>query len=211
MIASQIREHCGVEAQRVRAVECDRMRRHFHHGGAATGRHRPREHSLNVGSFGRRVPRVGCFAAYSVTDGSKHSGRAFACSNDRVDQVCGRGLAIGAGDTRQFHLPGRMTVHRRCRASKRTARVSDLNPRRRFGELGLTLGDYAYRATADGLSDVPMGIHFRALDRDEDRARLARARVVSYITRFGIQPPAGSNHFDFFCQIGQLQFSPVLR
>ena len=179
MVARQVGEDAGGEAQVVGAAQRQRVRRHFHHARAAALRAACRAASaaapaLPASCAARRASR----AADAVADRADAPALDAGRLEDRGEHV-GRGrLAVGAGDADQRQLLARIAVERRGELGQRRARVRHLDPghgdaggRRRFRDDG-------DRAVGDGLRREARAVGVDAAQRDEHRARLHLPRVV---------------------------------
>ena len=178
MILREVREDPDVERQTLGARECQRVGRHLHrHAPDATIAH-VRQHRLQLQRLRRRLVGGPRLVPEHVLDGADHAGGQAARAQQRLDQIRGRGLAVGPGDSDQRELARWMPV---VGAGKPRQR----HPRRRHehlsdGEVGdrLALGDDDGRAAPDRVGDEATAVLLEARHRHEAGARLDAARVA---------------------------------
>ena len=87
MIAREIREDRGREAQEIDPLQRQRVRRHFHHAGATALVHHLAEHRLQLGRLWSRPLRLDFLAADAVADGADASALDAGGLEDRREQV----------------------------------------------------------------------------------------------------------------------------
>ena len=111
VVARQVGEDAGGEAQVVDAPQRQRVRRHLHHAGAAAVGHHLAQHPLQLGRFRRRPrSRLDLAIADAVADRADAPAADAGRLEDRRQQVRGRRLAVGAGDADERQLVARMAV-----------------------------------------------------------------------------------------------------
>ena len=114
-----------------------------------------------------------------------------------LDQVGGRGLAVGAGHAEHHHAVRRVTEAVGRNLGERTARIfhhDSRNTRRRL------LAHDGRRALRERLVDILMSVGRVAADGDEQVARLHGARIVSHFMDFKILRRRTAHHGDIFQQ-----------
>ena len=176
MIVAETGEDADVEPAVADALEREAVRAGLDHGvGAAVGGHLG-EQGLHDFGFRRRLARLVAppFAAdveFDAVDQPAAMARGF---EDRVRQVGGRALAVGAGHADDLEVFGGESVPGGGEVGQRGPRVLNLDHRdvgiRRLGGPDLArvgLDDDRGRAGCDGLRDVLVPVGAFAADGDE--------------------------------------------
>ncbi len=178
VIAREIREDPGGEAQIVDAFQRQRVRRHFHHAGAAALIHHLAEHRLQLRSLGSRALRLDFLAADAVADGANPAALDAGGLENRGEQIRRGRLAVGAGEADEDQPLARIFIEDRGQRRERETRIGHLHPHRRDVGRSRRLGQRRNRAAADGFARERGAVGVHAAQRHEDRARTRLARVV---------------------------------
>ena len=128
VIARQVAEHAGGEAHAVDALQRQRVRRDFHHRGAAALLQHLAQQLLHVGRFRRGARGFAILAADAVGDGAEHAGAKAGGVEDRREQVRRRGLAVRAGDADDRHAPARVIEEAIGEQRQRQPRIANGDP-----------------------------------------------------------------------------------
>ncbi len=116
VIARQVREHAGGERDGIRAAQRERVRRHFHHGGAAAVVHHLPQHLLHVRRLRCRSGRFDVRMSEAVDDGAEQPAPHAGGFEDRPQQVRCRGLPVRAGDADNLQQAARVALQSDRRA-----------------------------------------------------------------------------------------------
>src|SRR2546428_234936 len=101
MVLREVREDADVEGQRVDARERQRVRADLHGHAAHAALAHGGQHRLDLERLRRRLSRRPDLVADDVLNGAEDPAGAAARAQQRVDEVGGRGLAVGARDAHQ--------------------------------------------------------------------------------------------------------------
>ena len=104
VVLRQVRERDSGEAQAVDAPQLERVRRHLHRAAAVAGVGHPPQDRLQVDALRRRAGDRLDNAADARLDRAQQPGPQPGRRQDRVQQVGGRRLAVGAGDADHLQL-----------------------------------------------------------------------------------------------------------
>ena len=131
MVTAEVREHGNLELQCLDAFHGDCVRRDFHYGVFPSRIDHLSEEFFQFGRLRGCPFRWESESSAPIFDRAKCGGGHIRCFQNRLDQIRCRRLSIGARDSNQVQLGGRMTVEVTGHSSKRNALVVDFNPRHR--------------------------------------------------------------------------------
>src|SRR5262245_861297 len=141
-----------------------------------------------------------------MRDRSEHRRSSLTRANNRVDQMSGRGLTVGAGDTHQLELRRGMPMHQRSCASERNPGVLDLNPGIDAFTADRLFRDNRDRSAFNCLRNKTMRIGFLTANRNENKSWFADTRIVRHIDCLCLEAACSIHSAHFFCQTCQRQF-----
>ena len=102
VVVGDVREDAACEMQPPRALLHDGMRRTLHEAVFAPFVGHLAHHGVQPHGVGRGVGRLDDAFADFVDDRRDQPGLVAQCPHQVVEQCCGRGLAVGAGDAHEF-------------------------------------------------------------------------------------------------------------
>jgi hypothetical protein len=178
MIASQIGEDASSEADAINALQSQRVRRHLHHAGPASRREHLFHEALDLGRFRRRACRLEVTIAESIQHRPHQPALDPGCLEDRADQICGRGLAVGSGDADDLHLPTRVAVELCREISQCKPRIGHRDPGDVFRPWSVALRDHGRGAGGNRLRGKHCSIHLQTAKSDKHGSRLDQPRIV---------------------------------
>jgi hypothetical protein len=185
VILRQVGERADRELDAGQAVHRQRRRRHLHHHvGHAIGDH-PGERLVQHLGRRRGVRRVVALAAPAVVDRADHARLVAGGAQHRLDQVRGRGLAVGAGDADQRQPPRRVIGQRRDRVAQRARAVGDDQLRHRE-PVDRGLDHHRRGAALDRGRDEGVAVAAPPAHRHEQRAGADRPRVRGHRAHLGV-------------------------
>ena len=114
-----------------------------------------------------------------------------------LDQVGGRGLAVGARHAKHHHAVRRVTEAVGRDLGERTARIFHHDSRDACGRL---LAHDGRRALRERFVDILMSVGRVAADGDKQVARLHGARIISHFMDFKVLRRRAAQHSDIFQQ-----------
>ncbi len=110
MVLGEVREHCHVEGQLLHTLEDEGVRGHFEDDAPHAHLEHLGQHGLDVQRFRRGLARLVTLVTDHVLNGADDAGAEPAPAQERLHQVRGRRLAVGAGDADQREPSRRMSV-----------------------------------------------------------------------------------------------------
>jgi hypothetical protein len=180
VVLGQVRERGDREATAVDAPEVESVRRHLHHRGVDALRAHAAQRGLEVEALGRRVARALAHVAVAHLDGADQPDRAARRVQDRLGEIGGGGLAVGARDADEREIVARIAEEARGDRRERAPRVGH-DHRARAAEVervGQLLDEERRRAQVERGAQVGVAVGVGAAQREERVARRDRARVV---------------------------------
>ena len=146
---------------------------HFHEAVLATLFHHAGEQAVEGDGVHGGVLGLQALVSYIVGDRGQQAALVTQAAEQVVQQRDGGRLAVGAGDTHQRQLPGRMAVELICRQRHGLAAVlHHLELHRRDGRsFGDMFANDSRRAFVDGGLDIVVAVARIALDGYEQGAR----------------------------------------
>ena len=178
MVARQVGEHPGGEAESIEATLVEAVGRCLHGHSVHAALHQRRQGRLQV-DRARRGQRAGRGQHGFASSIERAEGADAARRSGRIEQVSneagGRGLAVGSGDADQGELPARMTIPCRAERQRRAAAVPhhDLRHTRQSWRFD----DHRRGAAADRVRHESVAIGLRAADGHVHRTGDDRAAV----------------------------------
>ena len=193
MVLGEIGEHAHRKGNAVHPVQRQRVGGYLHHHvGAARVRHLP-EQALQFKGLRRGALGGDHLVADHVLNGADktHLGPGLLLQN-ALDEIGGRGLAVGAGDAHHGHLPGRVVKPIGADDAQRPPGVFHHHA----GDfpLHLALADGAHRALFRRHGHELVAVHGEAGHRHEQISRLGKAAVVADAGDFRLHVRGGGAH-----------------
>ena len=172
MISAEVGEGCDVKRDRIRATEHQSMGGDLHHDGLRALFEQESQQTLKIGRLRRRHGRRNAVQGHAVqpeTDGTDQPGAHSPRPQGGLEQECGGGLPVGAGDGTHRECVGGPTVNGGGDACHCLPGMVDHDHRKRYavGDLAARrVGEDGNRPRLGGLLDEFGAVMMRTRQRD---------------------------------------------
>ena len=178
VVLRQVRKDRRMEVHAEHSADLETVRRNFHGCVRAANIAQLGQKADDVQRFGRRVDRRRRALSNAVLDRPQPRRDSSRRAQERVDQIYGRGLAVGAGDARQLQLAVGPAVKAQRGCGQRPAPMPHRCPAVFETLWGGSLAHNRRGARGDRLRNEAVSVNALAGERKESVARPYLPRVV---------------------------------